>query len=210
MHQSTPLLTSLPVRGRNARRLRFFKGLFGGRSRSQDERMAVNLSFVLHEVSTSETVRRAVEISTRHKPACTQLVHIHNDGDPALDVDLWFAPSIGTPSSIASALETETPVWQVDQGTGSTRIVSFFGAPAELTLPDSEPREVGIAALVTRPGRTSALLITRGPFSWPVQELEVLGALETIIQAHAEQWQPGAQLWTAAAETMLDENLHGH
>ena len=135
---------------------------------------------------------------------------IQNDGNPDLDVTLWLTPSIGTPSAIAAALGTKTPVLQVDCGYGATSEVRFFGAPARLQLPGNEQRQIGIAALVTRPGRTSGLLITRGPFAWPDQELEVLRELETIIQAHAEQWQPAAQLWTSAAEELLQDDFQGH
>jgi hypothetical protein len=181
------------------------KSRLGGRSRAGYDAMAINMSFVLHEASTSHAVQRAIQTSTHNHTG--QMARIIRDGDPDLDVTLWLAPSIGTTSAIATALNTDKVILQVDSGTGSTREVRFFGAHAPLSLPGSEQQQVGIAALVTRPGRRSSLLITRGPFRWPSQEQEVLRQLEIIIQAHAEQWQPAAQLWPAGAETLLQDEL---
>jgi hypothetical protein len=182
-------------------------GLIGGRSCSYDDMMAVNLSFVLHEESTSRVVQRAVKISKQHRPG--QISHIVRDGNPETNVTLWLAPSVGAVSDVETALNSDSPLLQIDSGTGPTRNVNFFGAPARLTLPGSENQNIGIVALVIRPGRKSSLLITRGPFTWPDQEQEVVRELEAIIQAHAEQWQPAVQLWPAAAEALL-EDFRGH
>jgi len=195
--------TSLNVLTEIARRLKPFMGLIGGRSCSYDDMMAVNLSFVLHEESTSRVVQRAVKISKQQRPG--QISHIVIDGDAEINVTLWLAPSVGDISDIGIALSSNSPVLQIDRGTGHTRNVNFFGAPARLTLPGSENQNIGIAALVIRPGRKSGLLITRGPFTWPDQKQEVVRELEAIIQAHAEQWQPAVQLWPAAAETLLQD-----
>jgi hypothetical protein len=58
-----------------------------------------------------------------------------------------------------------------------------------------------------RPGGDSAQLSVAGPFDWPNQQVEVLHALERLIQSYADQWLPRAALWPAPAEELLPAEI---
>jgi hypothetical protein len=192
---------------RNARLPVLFRRAGGGRRSLDKHSMAVNLSFVLHESSSSVTVRHAARASHRHASRRARRGDTVVDGPPSIEIDTWLAPSVGFPEELPAALDgagyADRRIYFIDGGAGEKREAMFFRSRANLTLPGHNIRQVGVAAFIERPGGGSRQLIVRGPFPWAIDGADALRAVETIIQAHVEQWIPGAQLWPVPAEVSL-------
>ncbi|HUG17317.1 MAG TPA: hypothetical protein VMM78_20090 [Thermomicrobiales bacterium] len=70
-------------------------------------------------------------------------------------------------------------------------------------MPGGDVTRVIVAALLLRPdGRTTHLHVA-GSFAWPNQMAEALAAVESLIQAHADQWFPARALWREPGELLL-------
>jgi hypothetical protein len=179
-------------------------GNSGGRSRAPDRVLAINYSFVLHDASGSEAVLAAVRAARSGRTGCHTII----DGDTNINVDAYLVPSIGDTGDIASLIENHSPLVRIDRHDEPLRNVTFFRAPARLTLPDDDIRSVAVAALVNRPGGRSRQMIVRGPYSWPSDQQGALRALESLIQAHLDQWLPPAQLWSGPAEDLLADEVY--
>lgn len=173
--------------------------------------LAVNFSFVMHETSSSIAVLQAVQASQRHSRARFRSGDTILDGDRGLAVDHWISTSIGLPNELTSALRDgklpDANITFIDRRDAHSQPVTFFRDQATLSLPAHTTGAVGVAALIVRPGGASRQLIVRGPFDWRTERKTALRAIETIIQAHAEQWMPESRLWVAPAENILLEKV---
>ncbi len=178
-----------------------------GRRSLNAAELAVNFSFVLHDSSSSTTVRNAVNASLSHRAARFHERQTVLDGGATFDVDTWLTTSIGLPGQLGAALGDaglkNTRLVNIDERYGPLQLVPLFRATAELNLPPSGSNIVGVAALVVRPMGRSRQLIVRGPFDWRSERENALGALEAIVQAHIDQWKPQSVLWPAPAEILL-------
>jgi hypothetical protein len=171
-----------------------------------------NLSFVLHERSDSAAVLRAAQQAVRHAkhagrvPASLPLVEPR--ALPA-NVDIVLSAQIGLPARLAQLVRNRAQSAQlrfVDHLDGAAAEIDLFRAPARLTLPHA-PARVAVAAVLLRPGGDSAQLSVAGPFDWPNQQVEVLHALERLLQSYTDQWLPRAALWPAPAEELLPAEI---
>lgn len=194
--------TNLPLQARLTRRRSRSSESGDGRTPVTEREMLVNFSFVLHQPSTSPDVAAAARAGFRKHPVSSNPA-IMFDGDPDVPVEMWLVPSVGLPDNVA--LHVEGPVLHVDRGVHPASQAMFFNAPAMLSLPSNNVEIVGVAALIRRPGSKSLQLIARGPYLLTDGIDAVIRSLETIIQSHAEQWSPGAQLWAEPAEDLLPE-----
>jgi hypothetical protein len=121
-------------------------------------------------------------------------------------VDTWLTARVGAhwllSGVLGDRLGSGQPVRFVDDAIGLTK-TTFFRAPAQLCLPDSDVKTVGIAALVVRPGGRSTHLVVRGPYAWETHADAALGAVEDIVRVYHEQWTPFRALWSGPAEELL-------
>lgn len=182
-----------------------------GRLRASQDDLALNLSFVLHERSDSDTVKRAARAIRQHARRRHTISGIVVDGPYMPQVDLWLTANLGAPAALEWALSQErypsAPIHSIDQADAAPTDAEFFRAPAKLSLPGMNPSQVGVAALVLRPGGRDHLLLVRGPFTWPDDQQRTLRMLESMIQAHVAQWMPAVPLWPAAAEDLLESEI---
>ncbi len=154
----------------------------------------MNFSHVLHEPVDHPTIASAVRAAGKPMPAVRNPETVV-DNRVTGQGNTWLTASIGLPDRLPELLDVpSSSVITIDRGDGPLQEVSFFNAPAMLTLPDPEGT-VGVAAVILRPGGRSIQLVSRGPFALPVQLPEALRELESLIQAHADQWKPRARLW---------------
>lgn len=176
--------------------------------------LELNLSFVLHERSTSESVRRVASLCRRHAGQI-HAVQLDRRRDLVLDgewfePDLWIAPALGYPHLLPGALarngSLSPEIITVDDGDGDAER-SFFRAPASLRLNRTSSGITGVAALVARPAGGGAQLILRGPFTLPDDLSLALRELESLIQSYADQWMPTRALWGAPAERLLGDEV---
>lgn len=197
-------------------------GLQIGRQRGRfvidDASLALNLSFVLHERSDSRAVLDTVQRIRAHErraqqrsdPSSLTLVsNIQDDGTSEVP-DVILTTTLGLPDLLPSALQRSgwpnVPIISVDCGDPTQR-ADFFRSDALLVLPEPNDTNVAVTALVLRPGGRSAHLRHAGSFVWPSQRHETLSAIETLIQAYADQWMPTRSLWPAPAEVMLEDEV---
>lgn len=170
-----------------------------------------NLSFVLHEHSSSEAVIETANACERHARA---IQDVSRGGIAIHDTPMRFPETgglvltarIGAPELLATTLARRDPRLRLlfaDHIPASTPPVTFFRAEANLTLPASTEQPVVVAGMVMRPGYRSAHLVTHGPFEWPDDRRVILRSLEQLIQAHVDQWMPLQPLWPAPAESLL-------
>lgn len=192
-------------------RLRTLRG--NGRDRN-DSDLALNLSFVLHEPSTSRAIRSAVRAVRTHEQRVTQIATVEPNGivisnERPDEVEYWISARIGVPRLLPVALGVPPDqVVLVDADLTKTSPARFFRADASLVLPPESTRRVGVAALVLRPDRQTMHLNLSGVFDWPAECEPALRALERIIQAHVSQWMPGRPLWPATAEFLLPDEVY--
>lgn len=177
-----------------ARRLFPFPGRSGGHRSISSDDLAINFSHVLHEPADHPSVQAAVEAAGKrqHVAAHPEVV---SDGIINGPVDVWLTVSVGLPDRLPDLLDVNSAsIMLIDLGSNPVRECTFFGAPARLTLPEPGST-VGIAAAILRPGGRSVQLVARGPFEMPEYEPQAIRELESIIQAHADQWRPTSPLW---------------
>ncbi len=185
----------------------------GGRSSSLPD-LELNLSFVLHERSMSDSVRRVAQASRQHaertnSAAPLDHVDITLDGQP-FSPDVWISATLGYPGLLPDALShlgsEATEIVMIDRKQGDVERV-FFRAPASLRIDDTSAAMAGVAALVARPANAGAQLILRGPFELPDDLPLALRQLESLIQSYADQWMPPRALWNAPAEVLLGDEI---
>lgn len=194
--------------------------------------LTLNLSFVLHEVSDSNVVRRTAEAAALHA-ARARRVRPLDSSDIVVDGSLfvpdeWFAVRIGYPHLLVEALALvgvdRRPIATIDRKP-ATESAPFFRAPADLALDPhhvvsqssatpatggieaGRGRTVGVVALVARPGGSGAQLIVRGPYHLSGGVDPALRQLESLIQSYADQWMPERALWAAPAEVLLGDEV---
>lgn len=178
--------------------------------------LACNLSFVLHEPSDSQAVEAAVSACQSHAAwlwrvdaETLPLATVH--GQSEHDVDIWLTATLGLHTrlehALAEATRSTAPVMLIDDPVADAATVLFFRATASLVLPDDRERLVGVAGLVTRPGRRDTQLNIEGTFAWPLERDEVLRCLERLVQRDAGQWVSRRALWDAPAEVMLSDEV---
>jgi hypothetical protein len=176
----------------------------------------LNLSFVLHEASTSAAVADAALASDdryglRRGPAPDQTPKnqiVGLDKLSQLAPDVVLTAQIGLPAVLgacAARLPHPPAIVAIDAPGTPTVMRSFFRAPARLELPAWQAQRVAVAAAVVRPGGASIELVCVGTFAWPAGESDALRALERLILAHVDQWRPPRALWDAPAEACLPE-----
>lgn len=176
-----------------------------------------NLSFVLHERSNSDAVRRTALAARRHASRTrmgSQVTHSTAicDGD-RFSADHWLTASLGLPRDLPDVLfrdATNSPLLVPIDGDGPLRSQhTLFRAPADLALgSDLVPSGlIGVAALVARPGGHQAQLIVHGPFRLPEDFPVALRHVEALIQSYADQWMPERLLWSAPAEVLLGDEI---
>jgi hypothetical protein len=176
---------------------------------------ALNLSFVLHERSTSAAVASTSKRCFDHAARAARLdervpVNVMT-GQIHAPVETWMTAMVGCPVAFRAWLREQTrdaSVWFVDEDHHTyTTHVDFFRAPARLVLPDPEARVVAVGALILRPDGKTGHLILDGPFTWPGDQHLVLRSIERIVQAHVDQWLPPRPLWSATAEQLLRDEI---
>lgn len=177
------------------------------------EILALNLSHVLHEPSTSQTVRGAVEAALRHQAALRHLNHTRLPlavEDPVPDgAMLLLTAGIGIPKQFTERVRDARPglmLSRVDVPVGEGIPVSLFRAPAVLNLPVTT-KTVAVGALVRRPGGGDADMRVSGPYRWPDQTAQVLASVENLIRDFADQWLPPTPLWPRPFEDEHPEEI---
>ncbi len=129
--------------------------------------------------------------------------------DPIPTADACLTASVGYTSALANALSIHADhVHRIDALSEHPQYVRFFGAAATLAIPVSLPHQVVVAALVDRPRQRSMHLDVAGVYTWPQQQSETLRAIERLIQAYPDQWNPSRQLWSAKAEKLLPSEVY--
>jgi hypothetical protein len=185
-----------------------------GHRDNDEQALALNLSFVLHERSDSAAVRRAVRAVRHHSSNVDRLERtvtwqtiVRDANLPS--VDFWITANIGVPNRLADALDVaDDEIVSVDASAGSPQPASFFRALANLNLPADAPNRIGVAALILRPDHRTSQLIITGVHNWPDDRRGALRSLERLIQAHAGQWMPSRALWPAPAESLLPDEVY--
>ena len=172
--------------------------------------LRLNLSFVLHEHSQSETVTETAHACERHarriaKLAPGSLPMIPERTSSLPIVDLWLTAMLGLPAATVQTLSaTGASVLFTDVHTETpTTAQPFFRATAQLSLPSDTQLQVGVGTVILRPGATSTILVTEGPFAWPSDRPAAIHALERLIEHYTDQWMPRASVWPSPAETLL-------
>lgn len=194
-----------------------------------DGSLALNLSHVLREPSTSRTVRSAVRDSRRFSRRCGHLTYtftnlsddevIHNLViHPALakeisgtrEISLIITASVGLPVLLPRAISlvrgtTDHPeLVTIDSASGTTPLAGhrLFGQPAWLaeTTASNTDTSVLVSGLVLRPGERALMLV--GGIVGPKADFEaqVSPLLEAVIRDYVDQWIPGRTLWDFPAE----------
>lgn len=172
--------------------------------------LRLNLSYVLHEHSASRAVTDIAEACERHANHmagldATPLPIVPEPSRAVEGIELWLTVTLGLPATTVQTLSaTGASVLFADVHAGTpTTEQTFCRAPAHLSLPSDTPLQVGIGAVILRPGATSARLITEGPFAWSTERFAAIRALERLVQSYTDQWMPRSPLWPAPAETLL-------
>jgi hypothetical protein len=204
-----------------------------------DQHIRINFSYVLNEPSTSQVVSRAVRASNRflcHKPGLIRQFHelddesfrqriVLNDAKEALAYDsdtTLITASVGLPELLPRAFQAiaeKKPfeVVSIDQRPHNSAdgvSVEFFGAPANLKLPNSlfEGRRIIVAALIVRPGNTTLMLNVSDTGSSAGESVahvsqDVRSTLEGLIRDFHDQWTPSRALWDQSVEITRPEIL---
>lgn len=174
------------------------------------ETLRENMSFVLHDHSASDVVRRTAQTAFDNARQFREagVTQLPVTGEvPTTSADIWLTATIGSPSTLerlALKQPTMPSILRVDtSSTDMTTCGQFFRAQAALTLPRREAAEIFVVGALTRPGGKSLELACRGPFHWPEQKDETLRALEWLIRTFVEQWCPQRRLWAGPAERLL-------
>ncbi|HVX29347.1 MAG TPA: hypothetical protein VHA53_02620 [Nitrolancea sp.] len=177
-------------------------------NRPRIDHTALNLSFVLHERSDSDTVRRYLRAAQAERKRCAQatrelaalpdealaqriilLDRTGRDGAPAHDDELFVSLNIGAIELLPrllritgySPLEAESSPALLDgPQTPSDHALSFFGAPAALVAPPLSGTRLVFTTAVFRPGYSSILLRAT--------------SLDTHIETGSPNWRQAAQL----------------
>lgn len=195
----------------NARLPNLFPGTAGGRRSLSSDDLALNFSFVLHDSSSSLVVHKAVEAARRHSRARIRVEGTILDGDAGIVVDTWITVSIGLPENLAAALGKaglpNNDVVCIDRQGSQLQPALFFREQAAISFAPRVTKTLGVAALILRPGGKSQQLIVRGPFDGVSGRKDALRALETIIQAHVDQWMPTVRLWPVPAEILFPDEI---
>jgi hypothetical protein len=189
-----------------------------GRFVLDDAILRLNLSSVLHERSDSQAVSNVVERIRSHQRTVTRLAETSrlalisdipaaNGGSSAIRPDLILTANIGLPKHLPTALKRaewgDLAVIAIDDPRLEAQTATFFRSSAQLVLPTSHNLKVSVCGLILRPGARSVHLRVSQTFRWPEQRLYTIGAIETLIQAYADQWMPQRALWPAPAEQLL-------
>jgi hypothetical protein len=186
-----------------------------GASGSVEDILCLNLSWVLHERSSSHAVRSTAQAALRHAEATTHLTRTLTieviDASPTNEIDLVLTAWVGLPRHLPGALThvhgaMDAPIVVVDAD-GEPTEVDFFRGRARLVLPDHRSRTVAVAGLILRPGGRTAHLRVLDVRRWPEETDAVLRALEQLIQPHTDQWLPPRPLWDVPAESGLGDEV---
>ena len=198
----------------------------------EDEALRVNLSYVLHEPSTSPQVGAYLARARQARPdldrAVARLAALSGpdlvartlllapDGVPQPDagesvrtVKLRASELLGR--VLAARFGGGEAAWHVtpldDPACADAVDATFFRGPARLCLPGPSGGPDGwFAALTIRPGGETLLLeITR--VAGPDARDRTLRAAEAAIRMHMGQWACAAALWPRPAEAQLSEFL---
>lgn len=185
---------------------------FVSRGRARNTALHVNLSFVLHERSSSQNVsdwavkcRRA---SRQIRRLQTPYIFATSSGDVPDDARFVLTAHIGAHDSLARAIGTagdvEPPRVVMIDGEGCLlEEHEFFHAPALLNVPPNETLTVLVAGLVLRPDGASTHLQIEGCFNWPGEKCQAIQAAESLVSTYGDQWLPPRMLWTEPAESLL-------
>jgi hypothetical protein len=174
----------------------------------------LNLSYVLHESSTSPTVASIAKSGWPPRPipgsrtAAGDVIGIETL--ERLSPEVILTATIGLPGllcDIAARLPEVATTVTIDADAACTTELEFFRAPAQLVLPNWSSNRVVAAIAVLRPGGKSAELLCSECFAWPGDASHVIEWLERFILAHVDQWHPRRALWAAPAEELLPEVL---
>lgn len=193
--------------------------------------LSVNLSYVLHEPSTSKSVKRAaraIKRFERHQPGLRDrilklsdsdllgrviCVPGSNDSAGSLTSDVpIISAHVGLPELLPRIIRLLTGVdflpeiHLIDDPIHAQKPVELqlFGAPARFDLPLDKGGDipVAIAGLVVRPGNETLMFsCSLVPFS------DALRSVEALIRDHHNQWMPQRSLWAAPAEVTIPEVL---
>jgi hypothetical protein len=172
----------------------------------------LNLSFVLHERSTSAAVQQYARSSSRHRSRINsiQIAHVPAtvSGDRSPGCHIVLTAHLGAHELLGRALSyPDDTIARIDAFSPSYAEHIFFGSDAQLALPDETPRSVMVAALLFRPGNRSTHLSIEGIFDWPSQRNAAVSAIEDLIQSYADQWSAPRALWRAPAEELLPDEI---
>ncbi len=192
----------------------------------------LNLSYVLHEPSTSPLVdrfARSLLAQRRRAQHASRHMSLWRDEEfiPRVvfrdETLLWafqrdcasgvFSIDIGATELLARTLHLVTPaskppvsVWHVDHP-GENKIptaVPLFRAPAHLFLPPGTALPRWFAILIFRPGWRSVLLdLVQLSGNYPITALAE--AIEHALRSYTEQWWGWRAWWDQPAEEVLPE-----
>ncbi|GEM_PF-547911 len=201
----------------------------------KDQRVSIlrlNLSYVLHEPSSSATVRRFVQQlldNARAASGASRRIMTWTDERflPTLVVRdervLWnfqrdqspivLTIDLGASSLLQRALHLLLPstspvrtVWSIDRWSGDTRSYSctLFRAETTIALPASSEFPAWFAILVFRPGWRS-LLLDLSHLSATTFHRDLVRTLERVIRDYTDQWWCWRPWWPVPAEEVLPE-----
>lgn len=177
------------------------------------EARKLNLSFVLHEPSTSQAVLSMAKASTAGGASDAGQA-ARRDALDALEMMILSKPDVvltahlGCPallSELIAGLPDPPALVAIDAAYGAKAVHQFFRAPARLALPAWPVARIITAAVVVRPGGNCVELKRSQVRVWPDEAAPVLADLERLILEHVDQWRPPRALWDAPAEVLLPE-----
>jgi hypothetical protein len=195
-----------------------FRKLVGRTSRDivEDPDLCLNLSYVLHERSTSQAVRQCASRCRSNEKRVQRLTEPTGPsvvtGDPTLPHDHVLTAHLGAHAALSRSIlaaggTLAHEIVMIDAPGNDLRSHRFFRATAALRLPSDQPARVMVAALVLRPGGRSTQLAVAGCFDWPDEKALAICAVESLIRSYVDQWSPPRALWADSAEVLLQDEI---
>lgn len=194
-----------------------------------EQAMALNLSYVLREPSSSKHVRRALREARRFARRRARLLRAFgNLSGEAFQSNLLIHPEltrqlgrhrhIGSVYSVSAGLhellpravlqavqlsETSSPVLiDAAEAANGRSSIHLFGHPVQ--APDihsgSADRATLVAGLIVRPGESTLMLVGDFMGKHGDPEKNLSRAFESIIRDYTDQWLPARALWESPLE----------
>ncbi len=195
-----------------------------GFSQEFDTCLRNNLSYVLHDHSRSEFVRKTAIACQQHARSLPKSVPVGlfsvNRQLQSLDswlpvqtrrLDYVISVQVGLPHLLEDKLHElglQAPIIFSDAPRYTGETLHLFNAPARLGLPLSTPVRVRVSSLILRPGNMNAQLDLSQEFKLPEDTGDVIRKIEGVIRGNNAQWILKDQLWAEPAEVMLEREIY--